>query len=415
MNDIDQNTAHSERNAMRPTLYNGLLILLFLSVYAVSLRALPRYALMTGTKCASCHMNPTGGQMRNDYGISFSMDKLPLEALRDSDFSFNGKLSDNISIGGDYRSQFLYDQFSKTTAFQSMTTSLYGSVRLSKKISFQFKQDLVNGTYNGPNGGIYNGTEVFGVARILPNGGYIKGGSFLPDYGWRLDDHTVYTRGGDLGFTGAGYHQSLIFVPNYHDIGAEVGMYVDNFFLTAGLFNGTGQLQPIDFSKDKAYVAKLEYMGSLGDSHFRIVASGYGFRQFKMGGFTAGLSTADNNLVLLGEADWTQHDLYYNYIPATSSFSMEIADGANTMAAMAEIDYRVVQGLWLTGRYDLYDPLEGVGEDDNSASTNSVKHITLGMEFFPYSFVEIRPQYRLIIERPSIDNDVALVQMHFWF
>jgi hypothetical protein len=353
--------------------------------------------------------------MRNEYGISFSMNKLPLESLKDSEFNYSGKLSDNISIGGDYRSQLIYDGASKKTAFQAMTTSLYGSVTLSKKVSFQFKQDIVNGTYNGPNGGIFNGTEVFGIARIFPHGGYIKGGSFLPDYGWKLDDHTAYTRGGDLGFTGAGYHQSLIFVPNYHDIGAEVGLYLDNLFVTAGLFNGTGQLQPIDFSKEKAYTAKLEYMGSLGDGSFRIGASGYGFKQFKMGGLTAGLSTAGNSLVIFGEADWTKNYLFYNYSPITSAFSMDIADNTNTMAALAEADIQAMQGLWLTGRFDIYDPLRGVGEDDNSPSTNTVKRITIGMEFYPFSFVELRPQYRIVLEQPSVDNDVAFVQMHLWF
>src|SRR5437764_13099351 len=106
-----------------------LLAFLCISVLLISTSAvsLPRFALMTGAKCSSCHVNPTGGQMRNEYGISFSTEKVPLEALKDSEFTFSTKLNDNISIGGDYRSQFIYEGLSKTIAFQAMTASIDGA------------------------------------------------------------------------------------------------------------------------------------------------------------------------------------------------------------------------------------------------------------------------------------------------
>ena len=382
-------------------------VLLLLAACAQGALALPRFALMMGARCSSCHVNPTGGQMRSDYGVTFSSDKLPIEDLRDSDFTFTGKLNENISLGGDYRSQFIYDGLSKSTTFQAMTTSIYGSAALSKKFVFYFKQDIVNGTYSGPGGlnaGLYNGTEVYGLAKVLPGGGYIKGGSFLPNYGWRIDDHTAYTRGGDLGFTGAGYHPGLLFVPNYKDIGLELGFYVEDLFITAGLFNGTGQFTPIDFSDYKAYAVKVEYAGGGGASSFnyRIGASGYGYRDFSMGGFNAGIGIGD--LALLGEVDWTK-----NYMVSGSN------PGGNSMMAFGELDYRAVQGLWLTGRFDMIDPVQGIGNSDATPSTNTIERLTLGVECFPLSFVEVRPQYRIVIEQPSVSNDVALVQMHVWF
>jgi len=371
--------------------------------------ALPRFALTTGAKCSSCHVNPTGGQMRTEYGSTFSPDLLPLRASRDEDFAFSGKLNDNISIGGDYRSQFIWDQFSKTTTFQSMTTSLYGGVKLSKKFSFYFKQDIVNGTYNGPNAGLYNGTEVYGLARPSTSW-FIQGGMFLPDYGWRVDDHTAYTRGGDLGYTSAGSHQGLLFVPNYKDIGVEVGGYIENLSITAGIFNGTGHLTPIDFSKHKSYSGKLEYMGALGSTNFRLGVSGYGFRSFHMGGVHFGIGGADSCLVLFGEMDWTHNTL------SITPNALVLNEQANTMAAFAELDYRLIEGLWATGRYDVFDPMQGLADDDTSPTTNSVQRVTVGLEFFPYSFVEVRPQFRFTLEKPSVsDNNLGYVQMHVWF
>lgn len=388
---------------------------LFLAVIflSASAPALPRFALMTGAKCSSCHVNPTGGQMRNDFGVAFSTDKVPLEALKDSDFSFSGKLSDNISLGGDYRSQFLYDQSTKNATFQAMTTTIYGAVKLSKKFTFYFKQDLINGGYNGLYGGQFNGTEVFGIAKVLPGGGYIKGGEFLPDFGWRLDDHTAYTRGGDLGFTGAGtgYSDGLIFIPNYQDIGVEVGSSIDNISFTTGLFNGSGHYQPIKdlvHEKDFAYTGKIEYIGSLSPVNFRVGVSGYGYKSFKIGGITLGFATQD--FAVLGEMDWTHQNLS----------GTTVIENVNSMAAYAELDIRAIQGVWFIGKFDMYDPLQGRSDDWTPADLpagnyNSLRRVTAGMEFFPMSFVEIRPQYRFNMETPSKDNDVALVQMHLWF
>jgi hypothetical protein len=360
-------------------------------MFTQSSSALPRFALMTGTKCGSCHVNPTGGLMRNEFGVGYSMEKLPLAALKDSEFTFSSKLTDNISIGGDYRSQFIYDGGTRTTSFQAMTTTIYGSIMLNKKITFFFKQDIVNSTY-----GSLGGPEVYGIAKVIP-GWYIKGGDFLPNYGWRLDDHTSYVRGGDLGFIKSlGVRPGLLFIPDYKDIGVEIGGTIEGLFVTAGIFNGTGNTDQIKFSKNKAYAVKTEYMGSISDVNFRIGASGYGFNAFSMGGFTAGIGTGD--IVILGEVDWTKN---YNVDPVNNP-------GGYSMAAYGEIDVRAIQGLWLIGKYDMFDAIQG-------ASNDEISRITLGIECFPLSFVEIRPQYRINMETPSVSNDQALVQMHLWF
>jgi hypothetical protein len=374
---------------------------------AGSARALPRFALMTGAKCASCHVNPTGGQMRTDYGLTFGMEKLPMmmstsDTAGDDAFTFNPKLSENVSIGADYRSQFLYDQESQTSSFHMMTMSLYGSIRLQKKLTFSFKQDLANPGYSN-----LSGPELFLLAKVLPGGWYIKGGDFLPDYGWRLDDHTAYVRGGDLG-TLPGYpkyvQRGLFFLPDYKDIGFEVGGPAGPLLITAGVFNGTGNVAKLYFEKGKAVVAKIEYSGGGGADalNYRIGVSGYSFRSYKLGGVHAGLGTAD--FALLGEIDFTHNSLSPYDLPAASAVD---PDG-RSMAAYGELDVRATQGVWLTGKYDVFDPARGVTGD-------ALKRVTVGLELFPLPFVEVRPQYRIAMETPSVDNNTGLVQMHVWF
>jgi hypothetical protein len=404
------------------------LLIVFTIVFIQSMSGLPRYALLVGTRCASCHVNPTGGQMRNDYGLSYSVNAIPLRSTdvapaqsdssgdstdnsaAHSGFTFDPHLTDNITIGGDYRGQFIYDIASKTTTFQGMTATIYTTIQIAKTVTLYYKQDILNQAYSNPASSNFAGPEIFSIIEPM-SGFYLKGGAFLPDYGWRVDDHTQYTRGGDLGYiTSLGLNGGLIFTPNYKDIGAEIGWWTGGLMMTAGLFNGTGNSTPIDFSNQKAFAAKIEYLGTMTGLNYRIGASGYGFKEFHMGGFHAGLGAG--NIVVFGEIDWTRNQL---------DGSIVVPD-TRTMASFVEADYRVIKGAWGIVRYETFDPAQGIPDDPNYVKStvyvigeNAVHRLVVGAEVFPCSFVEIRPQYRFNIESPSIDNNVALVQVHYWF
>ena len=82
---------------------NQCYILLFIFISA--LFSLPIYSLQQATNCISCHVNPTGGGMRNDYGSNvYSLDELPLERwIEKGDEDWDGYISDHFQIGGDFR------------------------------------------------------------------------------------------------------------------------------------------------------------------------------------------------------------------------------------------------------------------------------------------------------------------------
>ena len=93
--------------------------------------SLPRFAVRLSDKCVDCHYNPTGGIIRNDNGFFYGQNMLSLISPRAKDFSMSPKLNDNVSIGLDFRGQFLYSQEKERTDFQRMTGSVYGRVGLS--------------------------------------------------------------------------------------------------------------------------------------------------------------------------------------------------------------------------------------------------------------------------------------------
>jgi hypothetical protein len=230
-------------------------------------------------------------------------------------------------------------------------------------------------------------------------------GSFLPEYGWRGDDHTSFVRGGNLGrLSGLQPNSGLIFLPNYKDLGIEMGGVSGNFTITAGIFNGTGNSTPVDFRKQKAAVARVEYVASVEGINLRLGASGYGFRNYRMGGFTLGAAYGD--VVLMTEVDWTHDRLSGG----------TVVDGENAMALSTELDVKAVQGLWCIAKHEFFDPLQGVENVETAPSGNSIQRIILGVEFFPYGNVEIRPQLRYNIEQPELSgNNQYIVQLHCWF
>ncbi len=111
-------------------LFYSLLISLFILNIAFSH---PRFAIRLGDKCSDCHYNPTGGIIRNDGGWNFGKNILSAISPREQDFSMTPKIGENITLGLDYRTQFLYSSEKERADFQQMTGSIYTNVALAEK------------------------------------------------------------------------------------------------------------------------------------------------------------------------------------------------------------------------------------------------------------------------------------------
>ena len=344
---------------------------------------LPRFSVKLGNKCVDCHYNPTGGIIRNLDGWNWGKNTLSMLSTRDKDFLMSPKLNDNISIGLDYRTQFLYSQEKSRSDFQQMTGSIYGNLAIAKNINFVTKYDFVNYLWEG-----------YAVARILPGNGYIKAGSFTPNFGIRIDDHTAYTRGGDFGllFT-QGAYKGLIYNPYYTEAGVEVGIYGgDILFATASA--GSNLFNNRTLSKDPTYTARVELTPRISNI-----------------GLLFGGSYAAAKIPQTSEMYGGFFGLGYDQFSLLSEFDLAsdvIGTGVKSNVLMVEAEYEFLLGLDAIVRYDRLDPNKDVDKDE-------VSHIIVGLEFQPYSFIEIRPQYRFILEDPSVKNDAFVLQLHFWY
>jgi hypothetical protein len=363
--------------------HNFLLLFLIIILIPLNTYSMPRYSVKLGNKCIDCHYNPTGGIMRSLDGWHWGKNTLSMISTRDKDFLMSPKISDNISIGIDYRTQFLYSQEKGRSDFQQMTGSAYSNIAIARNINIMGKYDFVNSLWEG-----------YVTANILPDKSYIKAGSFSPNYGIRIDDHTAYTRGGDFGllFT-TGAYQGLIYNPLYTEAGIEAGYYGGDFlFATASA--GANLLSNRTLSNDPTYTARIELTP-------RIKGIGLLF-----GGSYAAAKVPEAVNMYGGF-------MGIGYDEFTLLTEYDIADdlmgiGVKSNVLMIQAAYLIFTGLEAIIRYDRIDPNDNINADEAA-------HLVVGVEFHPYQFIEIRPQYRFIIEDPSVKNDAFVLQFHFWY
>jgi len=94
----------------------GHALILLLGCLALEARAETYLAVQTGFKCQQCHINPTGGGMRNAFGDVFAQTQLPAQHLDTGTDTWAGNLSRFLSMGGDLRFQGTYTEVPHTAS-----------------------------------------------------------------------------------------------------------------------------------------------------------------------------------------------------------------------------------------------------------------------------------------------------------
>jgi len=420
----------------------GILSLLSSGIYA-----LPRFALMRGdANCLSCHVNPTGGELRGPGGVSYAINDLPMWKRGDS-IKYTGEISPGLRLGGDFRSQVLMfsqtsplyntptdsgakltkigDTTKRITSFHAMSLAFEINVKATNTLSGFFRYDPLGIT---PTEGwtllqfVHSTGEIFQSGDVVTNA-YVKIGAFLPAFGIRFDDHTTYIRGGNAsestgqaGFQAEGFFWS----PGYRDVGAEIGTTLfDHISFQGGVFNGSETAPYANFNPtgNKAICMRLtgtnEFIEDVLDAE---IGGSYYLHNHATEGDSPNLSDI---AVHLG--------LRVGPVTILSEYDMgkNINVGGTTMpkvsALCIESTLGVTKGLDFMVRYETFKDENPIGV----VNTEVNGRIVIGAQWFPLRFVEIRPEYRIAMTsaqnqtNSSIMDDFTentmLIQTHVFF
>ncbi len=345
----------------------------------------PYLAVRTGLKCASCHVNRTGGGGRNAFGNVWAQTQLPVKSLPVRQRGLN----DWLSIGLDLRALGSWNvkkgdavEGQPTTAFEITDAQVQLEARLiDDRLAFYIDQTL------GPERALAR--EAFGLVERLPLNGYAKVGKFLLPYGWRLWDDGEFIRE-ETGFT--------YLTP---DVGMEVGIEPGPLSLFVSLSNGS-------------------VGASEGDSRKMLSSSAsVTFRSFRIGASASynSSSTLETNIVgsfagftigpvtVLGEVD-----------AVFDSFSDTTQARNDELLAFVEGDILIHRGVNLKLTHGFHNPTAGIRDGSVSTPEDQRARTRIGLETFPVNFVQLSAFYtRLDNAGDARDVDRLSLELHLHF
>jgi hypothetical protein len=356
---------------------------IFLLIFCFALSgsySYPKFAAYTGEKCMSCHVNPTGGALRNAYGIKISKDYLYMKIFEkmNKKTDFNAQITKGIQIGADMRTLFFNDQVAEgqpdMNSFFQMQADLYFNATINKHLNLVIAPSLQYKSFTP----VY---EVYGMVSSLPSGLYLRAGKFKPNFGIKIPEHRAYQRIYNLN------------TPYNSDAGIEAGISPGLFTLNVGFFNGVNYFSS-DFDADagKQVVASGDFRWAskknkvtlgIGCSFlsnpfkYDITNNINALRQIGAGFISIGLF---ERVAILGEYDYNRLDI---------RDSVSTRNDFHTI--FGEVDIRVIQGLEAKFQIENYDPQLGIKQGDQERFRYS-----FGIGLFPFTGLELETIFRLV-------------------
>jgi hypothetical protein len=347
---------------------------LFFAAAAAPLHAEPYFAVMTGQKCAACHVNQTGGGKRTEFGNIFAQTQL---AARTPPKIWDGKVMEYLAIGGNVRANataVTTDNTEDTFDFDLDEALVYLEVPLlADRLTFYVDQQV------GPNS---LNREAFALLRFPDANAYLKAGKMFLPFGWRLEDDSEFIRQ----VPGINYTTP--------DDGIEGGMDIGQWTLQLALTNGSAG--GAETNRGKQWSALASYV----QANWRIGASANyndadDDSRTMYGGF-AGLKTGP--VSWLGEIDFISDDALG-------------PDGRDQWTSFVEANWWIHKGHNLKATYGWFDPDDDVDEDERA-------RYSLVYEWFPFAFTQLRAGIRSndgIPQNDAQNSDIVFVQLHAFF
>jgi len=343
-------------------------------------RAEPAIAARTGYSCGQCHVNRTGGGLRTAFGSLYAQTILPARALpvHEGGNLLPADPDARLAYGGDLRFNYygvFSDDYENTSSFEIPAADLYGLARLVPR-RLAVYVDL------GVGSGAVISRELFGLVSFRTGNGYVKIGKFIPPFGWALPDDDAFIR------------EPIGFAFSAPDIGVQAGFEPGRWSLHMSVVNGNAGLRDDDRGKKFTLVTERRFKRS------RIGLSAANDRSGETtttwGGLFGSLNLGRLSLLAEGDRRLARPD---------EEPSIE------TWAGFVEVNLLLKRGMNLKYAHDWIDPSRDVLTDQQQRDS-------LGFEYFPYPFAQLRAFVRRKDGPPQVagarDKQVDL-EIHLYF
>lgn len=339
-------------------LFLCLLPLVFLIASSATV-SFPRLAAEHAHSCKGCHINPTGGGARSEFGNhAVALQELTLiETKKYLEPKYRKpRVSDAMLVGFDVR--FL--AFDQGLRLFRMQTDFYTTLSVFDRLHYHMRFSEV---------GI---DENYGIFWFGDEKHYIRAGRFYPSFGLRNDDHTSYNR------VGVGM------APRLFLDGVSVGVDVADINAAVEAFNPNEQTV-VHAHVFRTTDAKLFsfLLGLSGRFSEELVVGSYGAFQPAKAVFG---SVSLDRFTLSGEFDL-------------------VGEGNDALILYGALYARVIQGLWTVAEYNFYDP-------ERRSETGADEFYRLSVELYPIPFVLVRPSYTIFTEGTLDGTNDFFVQFH---
>lgn len=361
-------------------------------------QAEPYMAVRGGYKCGQCHINRTGGGMRTGFGVIYSQTFLPHTFFKpsDGDAFFDGKANRKIAFGANLRvsnkTVFGVDRPQGSSRYDNSIDIPEGNIYIKFDVIKDFLSFYVDETIL-PAGA--RNREAFALVENLPLDSYIKAGRMLLPFGYRILDDNSFIRQR----TGYNYDNQ--------DIGIEFGLEPGPLSLSLAVTNGTQGTSENNIDKQISFV---------GSTVFRKLRIGGSFSRNKIPGeptdqittmWGAFVGLYSGRFTFIGEADIIQ--------PRKEKEEQEDKEErkrlGDQLILYSSLNINIIRGINFRIAYDYFDPRIKWEEDERI-------RLTLGLELFPYQFLQISAFYRIldsIPQKPQENENRFIIEFHVFF
>jgi hypothetical protein len=354
----------------------------------------PRFSAYTGDKCADCHYNPSGGSMRNKYGINFAKKFLGLDVLKKYSISenFDPQITKNFSLGGDVRMVYSENQMTNQST-QKQILTMQGDLYLNATVNKYITVFIAPGIQIPS---VPTKPEVYGMVSNLPLFLYLKAGRFIPNYGTRIPEHRAFQRA------------DLLNAPHSADAGLEIGFSpIPQFDFSIGIFNGL-RTQFFDADPKKMAVMNGSFYTVINENFNMAISSFLYSNPFNYLDPNTGFLTDASNRAIGGSLRFgvLQKICLIGEVNFLETRLIDVL--TRSLYYFNEFDIMIIKGFELRYQFEYKDP-------NRDLSTDRLMRHSFGFSFFPLFGLETETMLRFLIDDRAENTNELQINFHFYF